>query len=267
MQRLAREQAGTPREGQQPLIHAGHEPAAMVKSATAEDIRVILERLAKLEDVVSAKNWPEESSTVHHPTNRAEFTCSQAEQHQPKTQNPDEEFKKLLVDGAVVIARTVRRLQQETTNIFKLERDATITEFKKYRVQMKADMMKVSQAMETSDLIVNQCNKLVLQCLKMVRQFGDNYQRAGETINDAAETAAGRVRAATAASTKAIEEARQKFLASYHSLAWGRRRPALTIAIALLSGILLGIVISQWTSGRFTGRFSSTTHETAGKDG
>ncbi len=239
----------------------------MLKPATAEDIRVILERLAELEDIVSAQqNGPTRPATAHHPTNRVNVTHSRAEQHQSETLNPSEELKKLWVDGAVVIGRTVRRLQQETTNIFKVERDATITEFRKYRLQMNADMKKVSEAMETCHLMVNQCNKLVLQCLKMAGQFGSNYQNAGETITSAAETAAGQVKASATASTKAMEEARQRFLASYRSLTWACRRPAWTMAIALLSGIVMGMVISEWTSGRLSNRFSPPTHETAEKD-
>lgn len=268
MQRLAREQADTPREGQQSQSRAGHEPTVVVPPVTAESIHIVLERLARLEGFVSAQqnNWPGAQGTVHHPTDGANVIRSQAEQYQPKTPSPDEQIKKLLVNEAVGIAMTVRRLQQETANIFKLERDATISEFKKYRVQTNADMIKVSRAIETCHLMVDRCNKMILQCLKLAGQFGGNYQMAGETINDAAQTAAGQVKAAASASTKAMEEARQRVLASYHYLTYACRRPAWTMAVVLLSGILLGVIICEWTAGRLISRFSAPTHEAAEKD-
>nr|QEO74627.1 hypothetical protein [uncultured bacterium] len=256
MQRLAREQAGTPREGQLPQTPAAHEPTTALPT-TAEGIHIILERLARLEGFVSAQqNWLQARHTFPRPTNGAHPARSQAEQSQPGTPFRDELAEKLLADGAVRIALTVRRLQQETTNVFKLERDATISEFKKYRAQTNADMVKVGQAIETCRLLVEQCNQMTRHCVRLAGQFGGNYQRAGEAISGAAQAAAGQVTAAASASTKAVEEARQKFLTSYHYLTLACRRPAWTTAVALLSGILLGAVIAEWTSGRLISRFS-----------
>jgi hypothetical protein len=227
----------------------------------------VLERLARLEGFVSAQqNWPGVAGTSPHPASVVSIMRPQTEQQPPKTPNPDEQVKKLLVGGAVGIARTVRLLQEETTNIFKLERDATLTEFKKYRVQTNADMLKVSQAIETCHLMVNQCNMMTLECLKLAGQFGGNYRTAGETISGAAQTAAKQVLTAATASTKAVEEARQTFLGSYRYLTRACRRPAWTMAAVLLGGILLGVVIAEWTSGRLLSRFSAPTHTTAEKN-
>ena len=112
MQRLAREQESTPRDGQQPQNHAGNGLMEAVPWTNTEGSHGnVLERLARLEGFVSAQqNRPGVAGTFPHAASAVSIMHPQTEQQPPKTPNPDEQVKKLLVGGAVGIARTVRRL-------------------------------------------------------------------------------------------------------------------------------------------------------------
>ncbi len=217
-------------------------------SQLAGQLKRLHERLDHIEKnlILQQPDVLEFTKTVYPYLEVATKRCETVEQKLQSLEKMAEDYKAHMADNWETTDGIIENQKNEFTAISQHFQGLATKDLQGILQSIRAELAKVLAAEE-------KCDEALIECRSLAQQVGQTYETASATIEELAETATKHVNEVRKNSEQTIEQARMKFVKTYHRVEttlW--KSPLLSVVVDCIFVVVL-TTMTTLTVNNFTG--------------